>query len=255
MKTESRNAFGFCKPTRPHVISSSYPRHRRDPRFVASPWPLIPNCGESRGYGILQFRLSQCDAVKASVLLDVFFFKICTHEQAIGSWQGRDKINGLQQFEFADYSANVFKIFSMIGDNAQDAAGYQNADGLLEKRCLNQSAFVVAGLGPGIGKIDMQGMERLVRNVGANPPVGIGADHAGVSQTMPSDTIRGEITISSGPFNADEIMVLELRCRGEKKGAFSGTNFQLNGMIIKKNMLPGEHTGIVGQMQQRGFGN
>lgn len=170
---------------------------------------------------MLQFRLSQCDAVKASVLLDVFFFKICAHQQAIRGGQRRDKINDLQKFEFADYGSNVFKIFGMIGDNAQDAAGYQNANGLLEKRCLNQSAFVVASLGPGIGKIDMQGMERLVRNVGANPPVGIGPDHAGVSQTMPPDTIRGKITISSGPFNADEIMVWELRCGREKKGALS----------------------------------
>ena len=80
---------------------------------------------------------------------------------------------------------------------------HKNTQSVEEKWRLNQPALVVAGFGPRIGKVDMQRVERLIRHMGTNPPVGVRANHAGVGKLMAPETISGKITIGSCPFHGE----------------------------------------------------
>ena len=246
-----------------HVILSGlvpHPTQRYRIALRTFPWLGAKGAGvitriAARWQRVLLFRLFQGDAVETPVLQNVFFFKIGAHQQAIGGGQWGHKINDAQSFEFGAYRANVFKITGVIGDDAQDTSRHKNAQCVEKERRLNKPAFVVAGFGPRIRKVDMQRVDRLVRNVGANPPVGIGANHAGIGKLMPADPVGGKITIGSRPLDSDKIMIGKFSSSGQKERAFSGADLHLHGMIIKKNIPPGKHTRIIGDNQQGRLGN
>ena len=88
---------------------------------------------------------------------------------------------------------------------AELGAGEEDAVNFFKERELDEAAFVVAGLGPGVGEVDVHGGQGIVRDVAANPPGGLAGNDAAIEAVVAAEAVGGEIGVGFGVFKTYEV--------------------------------------------------
>ncbi len=120
-------------------------------------------------------------AVDGSPLSQVFSLEVCSDPFAQLGGVARDKITELELITASQQRFNYFKIFLEVGGNVELASGYEGFDGGGEEFAVEESAFVMALLGPRVGKVYVQRLKALAGRVADDEIFPIAADHTNVS--------------------------------------------------------------------------
>ena len=118
------------------------------------------------------------------------------------------------------------EVVLMVGCKSYEAVGLQRAVDLAEKRFLDESAFVVAFLGPGIWEVHMDLAKAAVRGVAANEKLCVNTDEPDVLQPVPAATIGGMAPERSGVFQPDVVDLRGLACLLDKERALARAYLQ-----------------------------
>lgn len=117
-------------------------------------------------------------------------------------------------------------VVGVVGDDAEFAAGLEDAPGVAHEVVLNHAAFVVSLLGPGVGEVKMDDAGDGGGRAEAEEVGGVGVEHADVGEVVAADAVCGVAEELAGVFDAEEVGVgLEDGLLGEE-GAFAGADLE-----------------------------
>lgn len=100
---------------------------------------------------------------------------------------------------------NLLEVFRVVSCDADCAGGFQAADELVGVGEIEEPAFVVALLGPGVRKVNMKAIDAGIGDIFANELCRVGADYPDVGEIPSADSVDGKTVISASPFDAEEI--------------------------------------------------
>ncbi len=196
--------------------------------------------------------------VEGAAFGNVFAFEVCADDGAFGGvvlegdggGEGDDVEPGL----FGEDALHVGEIVGVVGDEAEDAAGHEDAVDFLHEGDLDGAAFIVTGFGPGVGEVDVEGVDGGVGDVAADPPEGFAVDESGVGEAVAAHAVGGEEGVFAGPFEADVVVFRFGLGDGEEEGAFAGADFEFDRVGVAEEGGEVELAGFVGDLQEIGVG-
>ncbi len=119
---------------------------------------------------------------------------------------------------------------SAVGDEGLNGSGYEVG--------VEQSAFVMSFLGPGVGKIYVQSLNALGRSVAGDEILGIAAEHADIGQSPTAGPVGGVLAIFVGPFDAQVVDPRVGPGCVYQKGSFAGAYFEFDGVLVVEEPGP-----------------
>ena len=126
----------------------------------------------------------------------------------------------------------------MIRDHLQPTSRFQHALGERHELRLQQPSLVMAGLGPGIGEINMQDRQAVFRHEFRQKKTRLGPHRAGVRAVIAAKAIAGISPEPAGPFDAEKIDLGSCLGLLGQEGSLAAADLQFDRMIVAKYLGP-----------------
>ncbi len=98
---------------------------------------------------------------------------------------------------------NLPEIRGVVGLDGPAGTGPEGADGGGDEIGLDQAAASVASFGPGIGMVDVEGVEAMIGQGSQEGLAGVGSDDADVFEPPAGHAVGGEGGVFVGPLDAE----------------------------------------------------
>ena len=119
-----------------------------------------------------------------------------------------EEINLLKKVGFrGKHRFYLLEIFREVGGDADKAPGFEAAYELVGIGGVDETPFVVAFFGPGVGEVNVEAIYGRIGDTLGDIGGGIGANYPDVGQIPPANPVNGETVKFPCPFNPDKIGV------------------------------------------------
>lgn len=120
-------------------------------------------------------------------------------------------------------------VVGVVGGDAELAEGLEDPEGVLQEAVLDHPAFVVSGLGPGVGEVEVDGPAGVVGDAPVDKLPGVQAEHADVCQRGAAEAVGGKGEELAFVLDAEPVGVGVLGRFLQQEGALARADLQVQG--------------------------
>lgn len=134
--------------------------------------------------------------------------------------------------DFADEFEGGFVVIQDIGPEVELSVGGEASFDTAEHFFVEDAAFFVTGFPPGVGKVDVNGVDTFGREFVADGRHAISAEDASVGDVKFFEFGLGGGGVFLGEFDPDEEVIGELGCVGGEEETFTCANFDFDSRML-----------------------